>query len=166
MYSIRVEGDTRALMSRLRQIADIDKKGINASIAESIRESTLERFKTGKDPEGKKWKQSIRVENDGGVTLVKSAALRNSIKTKADASGFAVGTNKVYAATHQLGAKNRRITIKAKTSKGLIFRYADKWVRKKQVTVTVNIPARPFLGINDEDIKEIKGTIKDYFQED
>lgn len=166
MYSIRLDGDTRRLMNRLRQLAEVDKKGINASISEAVRGSTVERFRTQKSPEGKKWKTSIRAEQEGGVTLVESAGLRNSIKSKSDASGFAVGTNKVYAGTHQLGAKNRRITIKAKTSKGLVFQMEGRWIRKKQVTVRINIPARPFLGLSDDDMEEIKGTIQDYFMED
>lgn len=153
-------------MKRLRQLAEIDKKGINASISEAVRESTLERFRTEKSPEGKKWQQSIRASKKGGVTLVESAGLKNSIKSVADSSGFAVGTNKIYASTHQLGAKNRRITIKAKTSKGLVFQVNGKWIRKKQVNVKVNIPARPFLGLSDDDMQEIKGTIQDYFAED
>lgn len=153
-------------MKRLRQLTDVNRKGINASIAEAVRESTVERFRTEKGPDGKKWQQSIRAAQDGGITLVKSAGLKNSIKSVADASGFAVGTNKIYASTHQLGAKNRRITIRAKTSKGLVFQVDGKWIRKKQVTVKVNIPARPFLGLSDEDMQEIKGTLEDYFAEE
>lgn len=153
-------------MKRLQQFTDVNKKGINASIAEAVRGSTVERFRTEKGPDGKKWKQSIRAAQDGGITLVKSAGLKNSIKSVADTSGFAVGTNKIYASTHQLGAKNRRITIKAKTSKGLVFQVDGKWIRKKQVTVKVNIPARPFLGLSDEDMQEIKGTLEDYFAEE
>ena len=166
MYSIRLDGDTRRLMKKLRQLADIDKKGINASIAEAVRGSTVERFRTEKGPDGKKWKKSIRAEQEGGVTLVQTAGLKNSIKSTADASGFAVGTNKIYASTQQLGAKNRRITIRAKTSKGLVFQVDGQWIRKKQVTVRINIPARPFLGLSDEDMEEIKGTLEDYFRED
>lgn len=153
-------------MKRLRQLADIDKKGINASIAEAVRGSTVERFRTEKGPDGKKWTKSIRAEQEGGVTLVQSAGLKNSIKSVADASGFAVGTNKIYASTQQLGAKNRRITIRAKTSKGLVFQVDGRWIRKKQVTVRINIPARPFLGLSDEDMEEIKGTLEDCFRED
>ncbi|PYG86733.1 phage virion morphogenesis protein [Ruminiclostridium sufflavum DSM 19573] len=166
MYSIRLDGDTRRLIKRLRQLKDIDKKGINATIAQAVRGSTVQRFKTEKSPDGKKWKKSIRAEQEGGVTLVQSAELKKSIRYRTDASGFVVGTNKIYAATHQLGAKNRRITIRAKTSKGLVFQMEGRWIRKKQVTVRINIPARPFLGLSDEDMEEIKGTINDYFAED
>lgn len=60
MYSIRLEGDTRAMLRKIRSFAEIDKRGINAALAEGVRESTLERFKQGRDPEGKRWKTSIR----------------------------------------------------------------------------------------------------------
>ncbi|MDR2024028.1 MAG: phage virion morphogenesis protein [Hungatella sp.] len=166
MYSIRLEGDVRALMKRLKFFSEIDKKHINAALAESVRESTLERFTTEKDPEGKKWKTSIRVAQNGGKTLTKSAIMKNSIKGKSDASGFAVGTNTIYASTHQLGAKGRRITIRAKTPKGLVFKIGDRWIRKKQVTVKVKIPARPFLGLSEDDLQEIKGTIEDFLGEE
>ena len=45
MYSIRLDGDTRAMLRRIRSFSEIDKQGINAALAEGARESTLERFK-------------------------------------------------------------------------------------------------------------------------
>ena len=45
MYSIRLEGDTRALMRKLRSFSELDRKKINAALGEGVRESTLERFK-------------------------------------------------------------------------------------------------------------------------
>ena len=103
MYSIRLDGDTRAMLRRIRSFSEIDKQGINAALAEGVRESTLERFKQSKDPDGRRWKTSIRAAQEGGKTLIQSAQLRNSIHAKSDASGFAVGTNVKYAATHQFG---------------------------------------------------------------
>lgn len=166
MNSIRIEGDIQPLLNRFKSLSEIDKKGINHSIAESIKSSTKERFRTEKAPDGKKWEKSKRVSDQGGITLVDTAGLKNSIKYSADKSGFAVGTNKIYAATHQLGAKNRRITIRAHTPKGLIFQINGQWIRKKEVKISVNIPKRPFLGLSDEDMDEIKGVINDYFAEE
>lgn len=166
MGSIRIDGDTRRLMNRLKQLSELDKKGLNQVIAQDIKTSTRNRFRTEKAPDNKKWEPSRRVLSKGGVTLVQSAILKNSIKYKADASGFSVGTNNIYAPTHQLGDKNRRITIKAKTPKGLLFKIGDQWIRKKQVTVKVDIPARPFLGFSEEDMAEFKATIEDYFMEE
>lgn len=157
-YSVRLEGDTRALLRKIKSFSEIDKKKINAALGEAMRESTLERFKQSKDPGGKRWKTSIRAASTGGKTLIDTAQLRNSIKVKSDASGFAVGTNVKSAATHQFGEPGR--TIRAKTSKGLRFQVGGRWVTKKKVKVS--IPARPFLGFSDEDQQEMKGTIEDF----
>ena len=164
MYSIKLSGDTRELLRRIRDFAEIDKKKINSVLGEALKSSAKERFKTEKSPEDKKWKTSLRASTESGKTLTKSAVLKNSIHKRSDASGFAVGTNVIYAATHQLGDEGRQITIKAKTSRGLVFWIGGKWIRKKQVTIKVKIPARPFLGISDEDRKEIKGTIEDFLK--
>ena len=49
MYSIRLEGDTRRMLRKLQQLSDLDKKGVNAALAEAMRDSTLERFHPGGD---------------------------------------------------------------------------------------------------------------------
>lgn len=157
-YDIRLEGDTRRMLRKIRSFSEIDKKKVNAALGEAMRESTLERFKQSKDPTGRRWKTSIRAATTGGKTLVASAQLRNSIKVKSDASGFAIGTNVKHAATHQFGEPGR--TIRAKTSKGLRFQVGGQWVTKKKVKVS--IPARPFLGFSEDDLQEMKGTIEDF----
>ena len=163
MYSIRIEGDTRAMLRKIRSFSEIDKKSINAALAEGVRESTLERFKESKDPSGKKWKTSIRASSENGKTLIQSSQLRNSINSVSDATGFAVGTNAKHAATHQFGEPGR--TIRARKKKALRFMVDGKWVSKKQVRI--RIPARPFLGLSDEDMREIKATVEDFIaQED
>ena len=158
MYSIRLEGDTQAMLRKIRSFSEIDKRSINAALAEVVRESTLERFKQSRDPEGKRWKTSIRAASEGGKTLIQSAQLRNSINARSDASGFAVGTNVKHAATHQFGEPGR--TIRARRKAALRFQVGGQWVSKKQVRVS--IPARPFLGLSDEDMQEIKGTVEDF----
>ena len=161
MYSIRVEGGTRELLKTMRNIAELDRAGLNTTIGEAVRESTLERFKRSRGPDGKAWKQSIRAATQGGKTLIQSAQLRNSIRVKADASGFAVGTNTKHAATHQFGDTR---TIRAKKAKALRFQVGGKWFSKKEVTV--NIPARPYLGLSDEDMTEIKAMVEDFISKE
>ena len=97
-------------------------------------------------------------QTEGGKTLIQSAQLRNSIKSKSDATGFAVGTNVKHAATHQFGEPGR--TIRARRKKALHFQVGGKWVSKKQVRI--RIPARPFLGLSDDDMQEIKATVEDF----
>ena len=158
MYDIRLEGDTRAMLRRIRSFSEIDRRSINAALAQGVRESTLERFRQSKGPDGRRWKSSKRAILEGGKTLVKTGQLRNSIHTRSDASGFAVGTNAKHAATHQFGEPGR--IIRARRKKVLRFQYNGKWVSKKQVRV--KIPARPFLGLSDEDMQEMKATVEDF----
>ncbi len=120
---------------------------------------TQNRFDTGTSPEGAKWPASLRALNGAGKTLIDSARLYQSITHNASATGVEVGTNVEYAAIHQFGG-----TIHAKTSKGLNWSYSAKganqksWARKMSVT----IPARPFLGIDDEDQIEILAIAERY----
>lgn len=158
MYSIRLEGDTRAMLRKIQSFSELDRRSINAALAEAVRTSTLERFQQGKGPDGKRWRSSIRADREGGRTLVQTAQLRNSIHSRSDASGFAVGTNVRHAATHQFGEPGR--TIRARRKKALRFQVNGRWISKKQVRVT--IPARPFLGLSDEDMQELKATVEEF----
>jgi phage virion morphogenesis protein len=157
MSGIRLEGDVRALMRRLGRLENIDLRGANLTLAETLRTSTIQRFKDEEDPEGKPWQSSLRAQEENAKTLTNTAMLRRSIKSSANSSGFAVGTNKKYAATHQFGEEGR--TIRARTARGLRFRVGGRWVTKKKVVVT--IPARPFLGIGEDDMEEIKETLQE-----
>ena len=112
----------------MSQFSDLDKKRLNNVLSSVIRASTMERFKTSRTPEGKRWEPSKRAEQEAGKTLVKTGTMKNSIRRSANDSGFAVGTNNIYAATHQFGTPGRRITIRAKTSRGLIFKIGGQWV--------------------------------------
>ena len=86
----------------MSQFSDLDKKRLNNVLSSVIRASTMERFKTSRTPEGKRWEPSKRAEQEAGKTLVKTGTMKNSIRRSANDSGFAVGTNNIYAATHQL----------------------------------------------------------------
>ena len=85
-------------------------------------------------------------------------ATKGKIALCAGGYSFAVGTNAKHAATHQFGEPGR--TIRARRKKVLRFQYNGKWVSKKQVRV--KIPARPFLGLSDEDMQEMKATVEDF----
>lgn len=84
--------------------------------------------------------------------LQQDGHLLQSITFNVTSDGVEVGTNKVYAATQNFGAKNR--VIKAKQKKTLSFFFGGGQRFPKQVAV--NIPARPFMVVQDEDIEQIK----------
>lgn len=148
---VKVSGDRRRLMKRLAMMADVDVKGINRTIAEGIRTSTMQRFRVEKDPEGRKWEPSIRARQTGGKTLTQTGRMKTSIRSTASAEGWAVGTNDIKAATHQFGDER---TIRPRRGPVLRFQVDGKWVSAHQVHV--RIPARPFLGISEEDDKMIQ----------
>lgn len=109
--------------------------------------STRLRFKNQTDPHGKRWVPSIRVKVSGGQTLVQKARLLRSLSHNSDNSGTAWGTNVIYAGVHQHGA-----VIRAKSAGALRFRMpGGGFVSVKKVT----IPARAFVGVNEEDGREI-----------
>lgn len=162
MYSIRLDGDTRAMLRRIRSFSEIDKR---ASMRHWLRARASRRWNgssRAKARDGRRWKTSIRAAQEGGKTLIQSAQLRNSIHAKSDTSGFALGTNVKYAATHQFGEPGR--TIRARKKKALRFQVGGKWVTKKQVRIT--IPARPFLGLSEDDMQEMKATVEEFIQKE
>lgn len=163
MSSIRVsmEGELPDLAKKLSKLSAVDKAGINNAIAEAIRSGTIERFETETGPDGSAWSKSIRASEKGGLTLTVTGDLKSSINARATEKGAEVGTNLVYAATHQFGDSGR--VIRAKNKPYLAFEYHGRTIRKKQVTV--NIPARPFLGISDEDRTEIKSIVEEALSE-
>ena len=158
MPSVRIEGDTRGLIRKIQSFSEIDKRSINHVLGQIAKDSTRERFKRSVAPDGRKWRVSIRAAAEGGKTLIQTAQLRNSIQMRSNASGFAVGTNAKHAATHQFGDTGR--TIRARRAKVLRFQVDGKWVSKKQVRV--NIPARPFLGLSEDDMQEMKATVEEF----
>ncbi len=149
------------LARQLRRLSEFDKSAVMEALAQALRESTVERFRTQTGPDGRRWPDSRRVREIGGSTLTDTANLRNSIRSMAGSSSFAIGTNVKYARTHQFGDQGR--VIRPKKRKCLRFRIGNQWITAKKVTV--DIPARPFLGVSNEDMEEIRGTLEDTLME-
>ena len=93
------------------------------------------------------WTPSLRAEK-GGVTLNDTNILSNSITYNVvGPEELEVGTNIEYGAIHHYGG-----TIEAKQSPFLMFRLATgRFVMVK----SVEIPERPFLVVQNEDLEEI-----------
>lgn len=106
-------------------------------VGEVLVSSTAERFEKGEGPDGTPWKASKRADKDGGQTLVDDGILHNSVGYQASPGHVEVGSNDVRARIHQLGGKTGR---------------GHK----------TKLPARPYLGISEEDIKEARELIADH----
>jgi phage gpG-like protein len=156
MGGVRITGDLKKLERKLKALREPQLRRVASSIGEQLVSSTIRRFNDQRDPDGNAWKphasatvraglskksftkfgtlrKPARRKLEGRKILIQSARLRNSISSKVSGTSVAVGTNVIYARVHQLGG------TKGTTGK-----------------LKVNIPARPFLGINAEDQAEIK----------
>jgi phage virion morphogenesis protein len=155
------------LASRVRNMTPIMKE-----IGEIVRTSVERNFAETGRPE--KWPESQRVKRGGGQTLSRTGRLRRSFTVKASKDRVEVGTNVVYAAIHQFGGT---ITQGARSELFTRNRYVrgDKKGQFKKGTkagrgVTfgerrINIPARPFLMVQDEDWSTMNAAISDYLMD-
>lgn len=139
-----VRGDFRGLDRLLRGFERLTRPGALVEVSRAAAEGAMgalhDRFRTATDPYGQRWKPSLRAQLEGGQTLSDTGRLRRSFSVQnVSPRGFAIGTNVIYAATHQFGA-----TIRPKRARFLRFRLAGgqgPLVFAKEV----RIPPRPFL---------------------
>lgn len=147
-----------------------------ADMGEYLTASTQDRFRTSTAPDGSKWQANSestylsilgnKHSDDHGklstkgvsrVTskrpLVGDGTLMRDIHYQMSGNLLLVGSNLIYAATHQFGA-----TIKAKNGKSLSWKIGEISVFVKQV----KIPAREYLGISIADEKELYAIIEDH----
>jgi phage virion morphogenesis protein len=143
--TVKLTGDWSKCKAAMAAMSRLDFTDVHKKIGGYLVDDVQERFDSGVGPDGKAWKPSARAEEGEGQTLVDSARLKNSVTYKAAAKSVEVGTNVKYARIHQFGG-----VIKPKTAKALRFRVGGTYRTVKQV----RIPARPFLGLSEENGKE------------
>jgi len=128
--------------------------------------SIAKNFKAGGRPV--RWRRSGRALAEGGKTLVDTARLKNSIAMRVLGKLLTVGSNVKYARIHQLGGKlDKNVSVKQH------YRYITQafgkdiegrkvLVRQHQRKQDAYIPARPFLKIQDADMRIIRKIVADY----
>ena len=142
-------GNAEAGLARLASLV-ADMTPVMDAIGALLVSNTQARFSEGVAPSGEKWKPSLRAELEGGQTMMDGGDLYRSIAHKASRDQVEVGTNKIYAAVHQFGA-----TIRAKNVPFLRFKVGGRFVSKPSVT----IPARPFIGFDATDKKDVEALV-------
>ncbi|WP_167764544.1 phage virion morphogenesis protein [Thermus tengchongensis] len=159
---VRLSGDWRKLSSALHRLAGGLPEEVPKAVAEGILSRTLRRFDEQRAPDGTPWPPlspatllgELRAKDrlkGGGYSkralervakrkaLIMTGRLKNSIGWKVVGSRIYVGTNVVYARIHQFGG------------------YAGRG-RK------VRIPARPYLGISQEDLREAEEVLREWLR--
>lgn len=159
--TLTFEIDDRDFQSRLRKlrerVADLDTQELMGAVGEEILARTMERFNRAESLDGSKWPVTIRQKMGDSRTalLGQGSNLARSYTWRAGSDSVEIGSNRKYAAIHHFGG-----TIRAKRAKALRFRIGDTWVMKKAVT----IPARPALGVNDEDERYLVETAEGWLK--
>jgi len=142
MSGVRLTGDWKRLDRALKGLADpYHFTRMHKRIAEHGVSSTLERFRTERDPQGRRWIPSARVLERGGQTLTDTARLRKSITGRGGPDKAEWGTNVVYAARHNFG---------------------DQIARGRR---SGGMPQRQFIGLNQEDLAEIQAIVAETLAE-
>jgi len=136
--------------------AGLDMTPLMDQIGALLEQSARDRIEdTNVAPDGAAWPQSLRAKEDGGLTLFESGRLAASITHTADPARTDIGSNLIYAGVHQAGA-----TIVPRNAEALFFQLPNG----EYVTVaSVTIPARPYLGVSDQDELEIYDLVEDFF---
>ncbi|HEC12315.1 MAG TPA: phage virion morphogenesis protein [Acidiferrobacteraceae bacterium] len=153
--SITINADFKPVADFLRRL-ETEPQDLTSpmdEIGQYLVQANQRRMYQGVGPDGQAWEPSVRAKNEGGKTLIDSGGLRDSLTQIPGPDSVEVGTNKVYAAIHQFGG-----TITAKNAPYLMFIVGGQFVKTKSVT----IPARPFVGIADEDHNEILNILQDF----
>lgn len=127
-----------------RALKDADTRELTATLGAEVLATTMQRFRDGKSPDGEKWPVTIRQKmGDPRPALHGTGGkLAQSYTYQTDERSVEIGSTLKYAAIHHFGG-----VIRARNARALCFRIGGEMVLRKAVT----IPARPALGLSDED---------------
>ena len=127
--------------------------------------STEQRFKDTEAPDGSKWaprsattiKHYQRTGQKFGAVLYKTGDLSKSVFHAYDAKSVTVGTNLIQSAVMQFGAGQGAFGASiGKDKKGRDHFHTIPWG---------NIPARPFIGLSDNDRTNVLDTVAEWLSE-
>lgn len=133
-------------IAALDGLARLDKSELMDGLGALGASQTKRRIEEEKNgPDGPGWKENA----EGSSLLFQSGALADSIDHQAEGSdAVAWGSDLIYAGVHQFGA-----VIEPKSAKALAFSVGGSPVFARQV----EIPARPYVGISQDNAREIEG---------
>ncbi len=145
--------DLKASMTRLAGAVE-DPTPVLKGVGELLRNSAADRFGAQAGPDGapwaplQDWYKKTKTQNQDKI-LTLSGMLAKTLAFQVEGDEVLVGSGLEYAAIHQFGG-----TIRPK--KGRALSVGGRSVSK------VTIPARPFLGVSEEDIGEVESLVSEY----
>ena len=123
----------------LRRLERANTQPLMDEIGDFVLSETLINFDLEQTPEGEDWTPSQRAKSNGGKTLQDSGRLRDSYVYDAQRDQVEIGSNTIYSLIHHAGGKAGR-------------------------NQSVDLPARPALGITSELEREIGDMTLDFYR--
>ena len=163
------DADFQAAMGDLLQRLQ-HPQAVFADIGEYLVRQVEQRFESETGPDGEKWAAlhpGTRAAKNHPKILSESLQLRRSIVHQETDDGLVMGSNKIYAAIHQLGGTTRPHTITARHKKALAWPGMGEDghpVRSVQHPGSV-VPARPYLGLSTSDKEEVLTLLAEHLTE-
>lgn len=157
---IQIEVDDRQFQAAFRELTKraIDMTPLMADIAETLTESTQRRFQTGTDPDGIPW--PALKDGSGRKPLNLTGTMRDQIYPTHGKDWAQVNASAKQARWHQEGTDP--YTILPRDKKALF------WPGGPGPRARVDhpgLPARPFMGVSDEDACQILALAEFYLEE-
>lgn len=145
MAGVSVTIDDRAIVAALQRLQQhvSDLTPVYRDIGEQVQNQTKQRFRDQVDPDGIPWRDyaplndeyQARKDKNADKILIYDGYLSGGIHYQATGQGVEIGTNEKYGATHQYGREED------------------------------GIPARPFLGLSDDDKAEVLEIIEQHIRD-
>lgn len=179
---VRVTGleDARRIAQRVRNLGEDPTPLLQ--IAGSILEaSTIRRFQEEKGPGGIPWPKSKAALGQAprasgkispGKTLTDTGDLRDSIRYEVRPGEVEVGSdglkNPVKAIANQVGSNRQAVVLPhtrtIKSAFGVPLPGGAKTINVRAHGRVTNLPARPFVGIDDDDRRDVTDAWLDYLR--
>ncbi|MXY06033.1 MAG: phage virion morphogenesis protein [Gammaproteobacteria bacterium] len=128
-----------------------DMEPVMRDVGEALLNSTRERFNSQTAPDGSPWAPlsettKQRKKRNRDKVLTEHGDLRRDISYRVGPDFVEVGSSRIYGGTHQFGAERGAY---GETFRGSPIPWGD-------------IPARPFLGVSDDDARAIDEIVIDH----
>jgi len=136
--TFKVEFDTSQLEKFIGSLSKFNPAELLDNIGELVEIQTQDRFESETDPDGKKWvKWSSKYQKSGnGINILRNTQrLFSSINYQVKGNKVEVGSNVEYSAVHNYGYKEK------------------------------NIPKRTFLGMGEQNKKDVNKLVKLYIED-
>lgn len=169
--NITAQLDYEALATALERLQHVggNMKLVYKDIGEYLEQSTKARFDAEVDPDGRPWEplaQATLKRKRANTILQEKGYLKGLIRYKETSDKLLVGSDRVYAAIHQFGgkvdmpARSQQVYFKRNRDGSVGNRFTSKrrsdfaqWA--SMAAYSIEIPARPFLGLSLADRAKI-----------